>query len=282
MKDTFFSLPRFINLCRKDMVESWKSNVLRIVLLYGVMAVVMIWNGYFAYSTHDSPHFIERHVNADPTKIFILLAFLWFLFGFGCLSASLMMEKMKSKTSRQAALMVPATSFEKFFSRWLLSTVVFLIVFLIAFKLADYTRVLVYSLVYPDIKEVISPISLGGLVRKETGWSVFEEMYELGAFLSVYVFVQSLFVLGSSVWPKNSFLKTFAAVTIIVSIYVLVTIMMGNMLLQGSGKDYGYIFSSFTKKQAFNWATLIFMLLALMNWTLGYFRFKESEIIQRM
>ena len=27
IKDTFFSLPRFMNLCRKEMVESWKSNV---------------------------------------------------------------------------------------------------------------------------------------------------------------------------------------------------------------------------------------------------------------
>ncbi len=43
IKDTFFSLPRFMNLCRKEMVESWKSNVLRIVLLYGVMTVV--WSG---------------------------------------------------------------------------------------------------------------------------------------------------------------------------------------------------------------------------------------------
>ena len=49
MKDTFFSLPRFMNLCRKEMVENWRSNVLRMVLMYGVMAVVMVWNGYFEY-----------------------------------------------------------------------------------------------------------------------------------------------------------------------------------------------------------------------------------------
>ena len=49
IKDTFFSLPRFMNLCRKEMVENWKSNVLRMVLMYGVMAVVMVWNGYFRY-----------------------------------------------------------------------------------------------------------------------------------------------------------------------------------------------------------------------------------------
>ena len=32
MKDTFFSLPRFMNLCRKEMVESWRSNVLRTLI----------------------------------------------------------------------------------------------------------------------------------------------------------------------------------------------------------------------------------------------------------
>ena len=56
MKDTFFSLPRFMNLCRKEMVESWRSNVLRMVLMYGVMAVVLVWNGYTQYT--GSTHYI--------------------------------------------------------------------------------------------------------------------------------------------------------------------------------------------------------------------------------
>ena len=60
IKDTFFSLPRFMNLCRKEMVESWRSNVLRMVLMYGVMAVVLVWNGYTQYNYHDSVYFI-RH-----------------------------------------------------------------------------------------------------------------------------------------------------------------------------------------------------------------------------
>lgn len=128
IKDTFFSLPRFMNLCRKEMVENWRSNVLRMVLMYGVMAVVLVWNGYTQYNYHDSVYFI-RHANTDPAWGFILMAFLWFLFVFGCLSASLVMEKMKNKTSRLSTLMTPSTPFEKFFSRWLISTIVFLVVF---------------------------------------------------------------------------------------------------------------------------------------------------------
>ena len=57
IKDTFFSLPRFMNLCRKEMVENWRSNVLRMVLMYGVMACLLYTSttnqgafcfGYFA------------------------------------------------------------------------------------------------------------------------------------------------------------------------------------------------------------------------------------------
>ena len=74
IKDTFFSLPRFMNLCRKEMVENWRSNVLRMVLMYGVMAVVLVWNGYTQYNYHDSVYFI-RHANTDPAWGFILMAF---------------------------------------------------------------------------------------------------------------------------------------------------------------------------------------------------------------
>ena len=275
IKDTFFSLPRFMNLCRKEMVENWRSNVLRMVLMYGVMAVVLVWNGYFEYRGTYSH---ER----DPMWIFLLIAFIWGLWGFGCLSASFTMEKMKSKTSRTSMLMVPATPFEKFFSRWLVSTVVLLVVFFITFELADYTRVLVYSLIYPDVKEVILPVNLGDLVGSGKRWYLFHKTYELTLVLSIYCFVQSLFVLGSSVWPKNSFLKTFVSVTIIVLIYVLVGMLVGDMLFSGSSKDYGYIFSSITKEQVTVMVTVGFMLFAFVNWTLAYFRFKESEIIQRM
>ena len=172
--------------------------------------------------------------------------------------------------------------FEKFFSRWLVSIVVLLVVFFITFELADYTRVLVYSLIYPDVKEVILPVNLGDLVGSGKRWYLFHKTYELTLVLSIYCFVQSLFVLGSSVWPKNSFLKTFVSVTIIVLIYVLVGMLVGDMLFSGSSKDYGYIFSSITKEQVTVMVTVGFMLFAFVNWTLAYFRFKESEIVQRM
>ena len=281
IRDTFFSAPRFVNLCRKEMVESWKANLLRFVMMYGIMAIAFVWNGYFRYNYPQG--MIDRGVEQDPIWYFELTIFLWAMVIMGLLSASFVMERMKTKTNRIAVLMTPATMFEKFLSRWLVFTFGFLIVFLIAFKLADYTRVMVYSLIYPEVKEVILPVNLGDLVGSGKRWFLFNETYQLILVLSIYCFVQSLFVLGSSVWPKNSFLKTFVSVTIIVLIYVLMGMLTGNMLFHGNNnKDYGYIFSSFTEQQVFTLGTIAFMFFALVNWVLAFFRFKESEIIQRM
>ena len=276
MKDTFFSLPRFMNLCRKEMVENWRSNVLRMVLMYGVMAVVMVWNGYFEYRG-------TYKYQEDPAWIFLLVTFIWALWGFGCLSASFTMEKMKTKTSRTSMLMVPATPFEKFFSRWFVFTVVFLVIFLISYKLADYTRFIIYSLAYPEEKDFIIPVDLSHLVgERKTYYTLCRTGLQFGALLSAYFFVQSLFVLGSSIWPKNSFLKTFASGTVIAIVYFLLAVFMSKMFLENGNYYSENVFTGMSEDTAMSIMIVVGIFFTLMNWTLAYLRFKESEIVNRM
>lgn len=277
IKDTFFSLPRFMNLCRKEMVENWRSNVLRMVLMYGVMAVVMVWNGYFEYRYWHSGQ-IE-----DPAWTFLLVVFIWSLWGFGCLSASFTMEKMKTKTSRTSMLMVPATPFEKFFSRWFVFTIVFLVIFLISYKLADYTRFIIYSLAYPEEKDFIIPVDLSHLVgERKTYYTLCRTGLQFGALLSAYFFVQSLFVLGSSIWPKNSFLKTFASGTVIAIVYFLLAVFMSKMFLENGNYYSENVFTGMSEDTAMSIMIVVGIFFTLMNWTLAYLRFKESEIVNRM
>ena len=277
IKDTFFSLPRFMNLCRKEMVENWRSNVLRMVLMYGVMAVVMVWNGYFEYRYWHSGQ-IE-----DPAWTFLLVVFIWSLWGFGCLSASFTMEKMKTKASRTSMLMVPATPFEKFFSRWFVFTVVFLVIFLISYKLADYTRFIIYSLAYPEEKDFIIPVDLSHLVgERKTYYTLCRTGLQFGALLSAYFFVQSLFVLGSSIWPKNSFLKTFASGTVIAIVYFLLAVFMSKMFLENGNYYSENVFTGMSEDTAMSIMIVVGIFFTLMNWTLAYLRFKESEIVNRM
>lgn len=284
LKDTFFSPTRFICLCRKEMVENWKANLLRVVVLYGVMAIILVWNGYFQYDNYQQSYFFELYTKkgVDPAWGFTSFAFLWFLWGFGCLAASFSFENMKRKTTRLSTLMVPATNFEKYFSRWAIYTVVYLVVFLIAFKLADYTRVWIYSLSYPKV-DVISSYKLSSLVGENISESsasryLFENPFALWAALAFYLFTQSVFILGSTVWPKNAFLKTFAAVAVIVIIYILTGVGIAKSLYE-PGVSYPPLLDKDHTLMLIAWASTI---LAIFNWVLGYFRFKESEIIHRL
>ena len=276
IRDTFFSAPRFVNLCRKEMVESWKANLLRFVMMYGIMAIAFVWNGYFQYNYPEG--LINRGVTQDPIWNFELGAFVWALVIMGLLSASFIMERMKTKTSRIAMLMIPATMFEKFFSRWLVFTFGFLIVFLIAFKLADWTRVTVYMISYPELKGIIASTPLSHLVVKGQFWTVFDDCNYFMLGVSAYFFAQSLFVLGSSIWPKNSFVKTFSAIVVIAIVYIAIGSVLAKMLFEGRGGGVNQTVSDETMTLS---STVIFFAMAVFNWVVAYFRFKESEIINR-
>ena len=170
MRDRFFSMPRFLDYCQKDLVENWRTNVLRLVVMYGALAVIFIWMGYLEYhwDSRNATFYLERLQMSDSQyrdpvwgAQFGVGCFLIFIMG--ALSASFVMEFMKDKRRRISALMLPATMFEKYFSRWFIYTLVFLLAYAVAFVLADLTRVLVYSLAYPDFTQVIQTFPYGRL-----------------------------------------------------------------------------------------------------------------------
>ncbi len=82
------------------------------------------------------------------------------------------------------------------------------------------------------------------------------------------------FLLGSIIWPKNSFIKTLIAFVLFVFLYYWVVVG----------------FSHFTENSAlanlnsfiFKWGHVLFPVLTIINWVLTYFRLKESEVIHRM
>lgn len=273
IRDTFFDYRRFVNLCRKEMVESWKTNLIRLVLMYGVLAIALVWNAYFEYH-HSDKYYIEKGIWSFGT-----IAFAWGLMVMGMLSASFTMERMKTKTGRMAMLMTPATMFEKFFARWLVFTFGFLMAYIVAYKLADYTRILFFI----GAKQgCVAPVPLCSYLVGEgrdsiRHWSLFGSNELFLVSVAGYFFFQSFFVLGSTIWPKNAFSKTFAAGIAIFLVYVLIGSSLGMMLL-----DDGYIdLDKPSETTLLTWLTLFLGAMSLFNWVLAYFRFKESEIINR-
>jgi hypothetical protein len=274
LQETFFSMPRFVNLCRKEMVENWKKYLLRVGLVYGAFAVILVWNGYFQYNHAE----YARYDVVNSVQRFAMYTFIWLINIMGMVSASFMMERMKSKTGCISTLMTPATPFEQFFARWFILTFGYLIAFIIAYTLGDWTRVLIYRIVFPSVSELIQPVSLADIIRQLSVERLVKTSGEVWSIIAAYLFSQSLFVLGSSLWPRHSLVRTFVATIGVGIAYLLVGIGTFFLFVPADFNGSRINISDETGLIILN--TFLY-LMAVVNWTLAYYRFKESEIINR-
>ena len=272
MKDTFFNPSRFRRVLVKELKENRRTLLLRAVVLYGILAVTMLWQGYLTYSRFAG---IDGgwHREEDPIWNTIFFMFAFGLYGFGAICASLAFADMRDKSGRLALLMVPATGFEKFFARWLVYCLLFVPVFFLLFELADLTRVGVCSWLYPGSNVLIAPVNVFGEHFLYSGIS-------RGSFVALFFFVQSFFLLGGAVWPRNAFLKTFAVGTALSVAYAIAFTLLMKMLAD-MGLD-GFWFEA-RRGDAMFWMLVSgCSLFGIVNLLIAYYRFKEWEIVSRM
>jgi hypothetical protein len=263
VSNNFFSFPRFLNVGRKMMVEHWKSHALRIILMLAVMILLIMWAGYRYYRVGvwtDLP-------SSDPEWDAEVPIFLISLFIFGCYSASLMMEDLRSKGGRISVLTTPSSPFENWFARWIIHIVLFLIVFLAAYFVADYLRVWIYSLAFPHLSSVIVPLGLNKVWDLATSKVDQSDMPFLG-----FLFVQSVYVLGSSVFPRHSLMRTSVCCFFIMVIYFFI----GNIVYNK------FIGTQVVIVEEMDFYRVLLIIGIVINWGLGYLRFKEMEIIDRL
>ena len=284
MRDRFFSMPRFLDYCQKDLLENWRTNVLRLVVMYGALAVIFIWISYLRYDYWDSSNatfYLEKLQMSDsqyrdPVWDAQFGVGCFYILIMGTLSASLVMEFMKDRRRRISALMLPATTFEKYFSRWLIYTLGFLLAYAVAFVLADLTRVFIYSLVYPDFTQAIQTFPYGHLADENLFGPIFSTGLNTLVCFSLYFAVQSLYVLGSALWPKNAFIKTSAALIVVNSIFVTVLVILVDSLHFGP-----YAHFVMEEETALTLVTCLLFVFAIFCWVTAYYRLKEAEIINR-
>ncbi|MCI5707598.1 MAG: hypothetical protein MR298_09825 [Odoribacter sp.] len=270
-QNTIFNLSRFKNLLLKELKENKKSLLLRWLMLYGFLTITFLLAALQYYPTSQN----EYNVWALE-----MAAFIGILFVTGCASASLMMEHINTKTKRISTLILPASSFEKFIVRWLIFVVFFLMFYWIAFYLADWTRMAIYSAAYPE-NTLISPLPLSDFLWNPGSEYCYFKARKLTLLaFSGYLAIQSFFVLGSCIWPKNSFIKTFAALFLLFGVYFYFAFLSAEQYL--SNKYISDPFPNLVNEGNQELVGICILSgIVLFNWILAYFRFKESEIIQR-
>lgn len=272
MKDTFFSFPRFANYFKKVLVEDRKRLLQRIITVFGLLVVfgAIISDSCYQHYMEALKMGIVRN-EIDPAIDGLMPLFVFGLF-IGCaLSASFIMEPMSSKTGRIYELMLPATSFEKYFVRWFIYTIGYLVVYYLLFLLVDVMRVCVFSVIYPEIDIITFLNPYAEIVA-------FRNDPPLGFIVSLYLLLQSIFVLGSSLWPKYAFLKTFTAYTILGMAFSAFFAGIMNLFNRPGNS---YIMPVLSDDTLFLIATCGVMMVTLFFWWLAYKRFKEMEVVNR-
>ena len=268
---------------RKDFLENGKWYLLQFLTMTGIMGIILIWRSFYLYS--DSMKGIYTSINTD------LLAFASFLFPvFGILFASTMMKPMSNKIKRISYLTVPSSNLEKYLSRWIIVTIGYIIAFFISLWIVDLIRVGIYSARYPDLD--IHFLNLGRLIYFGEGENpancLFYNSNVFGIVFCIYLFLQSIFILGATFWEKATFIKTFSACIIIMIAFILIC-RWAILLSYGDFGTFFNVLNSFEpqtdknsiEENVFTNAAFVLFVCALVNWTLAFFRFRESEIIKR-
>lgn len=185
----------------------------------------------------------------SPYNINYIYIPFWLYLG-GSVFASSMMSSINSKSGQNISFDLQVKTLDKYVTYLFIIIILFPIAFLVAFELADYTKVIFFKIYY---SANCHPISLVYAIR-ECDNPVLE--------FSVGLFIQSIFILGSTIWLRKSFIKTVA---IVFSLYITLVIL--------ETQFGGFISRIFNNM---NWLIeiLIFLSLTLINWKLGYSNLK--------
>ena len=269
----YFSFSRLGLVMKRDFMENWKTNLYRFLGPYTIFLLVM-W-----FSSMNMTNFNEFSDIVSATFFSVLF------FG-GSFTASYALETMNTQQKRISFLMLPATSFEKFFARFLYVTLGFVVLSTIALLLAEVTRFLLLPMfdlpdtfkqsTLPNVWQTIMNVRTfnfngSGIMESVVGW----------LFL---IWIHSFFLLGGCRWYKNAFWKTLGLIILVNFFFIFVSVNLVESLDEGVMEEIllwcEANFSSVTVTGILSFAIVMFMLLILLNWWLSYRCFTRSQVIK--
>jgi hypothetical protein len=245
----------------------------------GIMVIILFiqtWD-YFRSIREVNYSYINRELLTFMSILFFVA---------GVFFASTFMVSMNSKLKRISYLVNPASNLEKYLTRWLVTTIGYILAFFIALWIADVIRVAACSIIFPDadIRFLdLSKLRYPGDDFRNGYYMMPRQVFD--AMIFFYLLLQSLFLLGSTFWEKASFLKTFTALSAIIFVYIMIcrwAILLSYGGLDGFGNVLQSFSSGITDKHVFTCIYLVLSFMTLANWTFAYFRIRESEIIKRI
>ena len=304
---TIINPSRFSKYFKKEMRENRKQLLSRALIMIAILCAFSLITGLGESSTYNRyEEFLINHPNStvDDAKNSLLELYTHnpftyydeasanclsiFVFGFPItliICASCMFESMSTKQKKIATLMAPATQFEKYLTRFFTYIILPIFIYIAGCLIAESLRFITFSIFYP-VGDIIRFMDYSDIIKDML---IKDNMlfHTIVLYLLSSIAQASIYALGSSIWPRLALLKTFAAQCII-SFIGIVTLMIAAIsgAVEKSAKTIGAIAQNLSldiEFTTFMWLLHISLLIFIsINFSIAYFRFKESEIIQRM
>lgn len=253
-----FSWSRIWLLIKRDCIENRRN----LLMTFGVMFGVMLMIGILVTKASDS---VTNDV-ADPIMraTVLLPILLWISVIMMQIIGSLTFCDWTSKPKRIASMMTPAAQSEKFFSRLLVYVVGGNIALVLCLFLSDTLSALIFA---------VKPVYLSF-----SRYTYLIDDYSAFAFLTVTLLLcalysQTSFVIGSAIWPRKSYLKTFVALLVL---QILIPIILPFNLLG----DFVFRFREITQPIAWTLVCLGYIILVALYYV-AWAIYKRTQVIQR-
>lgn len=196
------------------------------------------------------------------------------LVAFTAMAASMAFSGTASKEGMLNQLMNPASQCEKFATKftvyciggWLASTAAWALTVFGTYIVMDW---------FTPYGEFYAPAPVSPILTYDT--TPFATFGALTVFSAIYL--QSLFFMGSTLWPRNSFIKTFGAAFALffsmMMLFVLSVTTFKDLMQPGTHDNIPAFFTS-----PYTRCTFI-VLLTVANYAIAFIRCREAEVVRR-
>lgn len=254
-----FNMQRFLWLFNKHTKENYKSYLMSIGVLAGVMAITLCYCLYMGGLNNKIQEVI----------------FVFSLFFSGCFFTSLIFSDLGKKKKAMTLLTLPVSNLERFLVSWIYSFVIFQVVFVACFYVVDTTIIKIFNSFGK------SPATVIDITAKEN---------PIIGMIMYFWFLHAVTFLGSVFFNKMQFVKTLL---VLFGFFIIVVLLNQGFvhLIIGEGVTTSIPFSAIripSKENVFHYLedqtslpllmTVMFSVSILSLWTAAYFRLKEKQI----
>ncbi len=264
---SFCSPKRFLHIMKLDFFSNLKAFILPTSAIFGIMFALLFISG-------GESNFVVS------TPMFILLLYIT-----GYRLSSRSFADIHHPTHSISFFMIPASQFEKFLSRLLLTSIVFLIFSVLSFFLFSLIIHGIAPLLWKKSIPIFNPFLHGSQ-------SLFDlKNPDMLQIYFTFIVTQSIFLTGSIFFKNHPMSKTFIFIILInfglsILMGILTSLFHWEILSNLFNLDPQTLFPHWSEVAIENIPTLLqvgteiifYGILAPVLWTLAYFRLKKTQV----